>query len=83
MVFLMNAVLAGGGYPWTVAPLEQRAAYMAVLEAASGSQNIEPFTGLLAQLVDAGLKGGICTRSSAFKLIKDEGNYSAPVSKVG
>jgi fido (protein-threonine AMPylation protein) len=55
--FLMNAMLAGGGYPWTVVPLEQRGAYMAALEEASASQNIEPFTDFLVQLVDAGLKG--------------------------
>jgi len=55
--FLMNTMLAGGGYPWTVVPLEERGAYMAALEEASASQNIEPFTDFLAQLVDAGLKG--------------------------
>jgi len=52
--FLMNAMLAGGGYPWTVVPLEQRGAYMAALEEASASQNIEPFIDFLAQLVDSG-----------------------------
>jgi len=55
--FLMNAMFAGGGYPWTVVPLEQRGAYMTALEEASVSQNIEPFADFLAQLVDAGLKG--------------------------
>ncbi len=55
--FLMNAMLAAGGYPWTVVPLEQWGVYMAALEEASGSQNIEPFADFLAQLVHAGLKG--------------------------
>jgi len=55
--FLMNAMLAGGGYPWTVVPLEQRGVYMAALEEVSGSQNIEPFAEFLAQLLHAGLKG--------------------------
>ena len=55
--FLMNAMLAAGGYPWTVVPLEKRKPYMAALEEASVRQNIEPFTKFLASLVDAGLKG--------------------------
>lgn len=49
--FLMNAMLASGGYPWTVIPVEQRDSYMAALESASVEQNIEPFTKFLAQLV--------------------------------
>ncbi|GMT40571.1 MAG: hypothetical protein IEMM0001_1306 [bacterium] len=55
--FLMNVMLAGGGYPWTVVPLEQRDTYMAALEDASVGQNIAPFADFLAGLVDAGLKG--------------------------
>ena len=55
--FLMNAMLAGGGYPWTVVPLEKRTSYMAALEEASVNQNISTFTDFLAQLVNQGLKG--------------------------
>lgn len=44
---LMNAMLASGGYPWTVVPLQQRDAYMAALEEASAHQNIAPFAKLL------------------------------------
>ena len=51
--FLMNVMLAGGGYPWTVIPLETRNDYMAVLEEASVRKNIEPFTRFLAELVQA------------------------------
>lgn len=50
--FLMNVMLAGGGYPWTVIPLEERDDYMAALEAASVDQNIIPFTDFLARLVE-------------------------------
>ena len=50
--FLMNAMLASGGYPWMVVPVEQRAKYMATLEEASVNQNIIPFTEFLAGLVD-------------------------------
>jgi len=55
--FLMNAMLASGGYPWTVIPIDQRDAYMAALEAASVGQNIVPFAEFLARLVDDGMKG--------------------------
>jgi hypothetical protein len=47
----MNAMLASGGYPWMVIPVEQRDCYMAALEEASVGQDIRPFTALLAELV--------------------------------
>ena len=55
--FLMNVMLAAGGYPWTVIPVEERNTYMAALEAASVSNNIGPFTDFLAMLVRASLEG--------------------------
>jgi len=55
--FLMNVMLASGGYPWTVVPIKQRGVYMAAFEEASVNQNIVPFAKFLARLVDAGLKG--------------------------
>ncbi|GEP93983.1 hypothetical protein CCY01nite_02430 [Chitinophaga cymbidii] len=55
--FLMNAMLASGGYPWTVIPVESRAEYMAALESASVGQDIKPFAAFVGHLVSQGLKG--------------------------
>ena len=55
--FLMNTMLASGGYPWTVIPVEERDVYMAALEEASVGQNIVTFAEFLARLVDDGIKG--------------------------
>ena len=49
--FLMNVMLAAGGYPWTVIPVERRDDYMAALEDASVRGEIGPLTGFLAGLV--------------------------------
>lgn len=55
--FLMNLMLASGGYPWTVIPVEERKIYMESLEKASVDQNIEAFAKYIAYLVTEGLKG--------------------------
>jgi hypothetical protein len=49
--FLMNAMLASGGYPWTVIRVEDRDAYMKALESASVQMNIEPFATFIAERV--------------------------------
>ena len=49
--FLMNTMLASGGYPWLVIPVEQRNSYMSALETASVNQDIKPFAEFLARLV--------------------------------
>jgi Fic family protein len=49
--FLMNVMLAAGGYPWTVIPLEKRDDYMDALESGSVEQDIEPFAIFLGRLV--------------------------------
>ena len=49
--FLMNLMMASGGYSWTIVPLDQRAVYMETLEAASVFQDIAPFARFLNDLV--------------------------------
>ena len=53
--FLMNLMMAAGGYPWTIVPVAKRAEYMASLEAASVEEDIIPFAIFLAGLT-AGTK---------------------------
>jgi hypothetical protein len=47
--FFMNAMLASGGYPWTVIRVENRRAYLAALEEASARHDIAPFTRFVAE----------------------------------
>ena len=46
--FLMNAMLASGGYPWTVVRVEDRTEYLAALDAASLDADIGPFADFMA-----------------------------------
>lgn len=55
--FLMNLMLASGGYPWTVVPVTRRDQYLAALEKASVEQNISPLSELLATLVRETMEG--------------------------
>ena len=41
--FLMNLMMASGGYPWTIVRMARRKQYLAALEVASADQNIIPF----------------------------------------
>lgn len=51
--FLMNTMLAAGGYPWTIIPTEKRSEYMNALEKASVDQDILLFTRFIARLVQS------------------------------
>jgi fido (protein-threonine AMPylation protein) len=55
--FLMNVMLAAGGYPWTVIPIEKRDDYMNALESGSVEQDIVPFANFLGRLVSDSLEG--------------------------
>ena len=47
--FLMNTLLASGGYPWTVIRVERRAQYMQALESASVKGDILPLAQFIAE----------------------------------
>lgn len=51
--FLMNAMLAGGGYPWTVIRVRDRVAYLAALDRASIDMKVGPFVDFIAKRVRA------------------------------
>ena len=53
--FLMNAMLASGGYPWTVTPVDRRADYLSTLEQASVHGDVEPFARFVASQVERSL----------------------------
>jgi fido (protein-threonine AMPylation protein) len=55
--FLMNVMMASGGYPWTVIPVENRTAYLHALEKASVGEDIAPFADFVAGLVEKRLAG--------------------------
>jgi fido (protein-threonine AMPylation protein) len=54
--FLMNVLLASGGYPWTVVRVEDRAAYLNALDRASIDVDARPFAMLIAKRVRWSLK---------------------------
>jgi Fic family protein len=51
--FLMNAMLASGGYPWTIIRVDWRDRYMAALDTASARGDIGPFAEFVAAAVQA------------------------------
>lgn len=55
--FLMNVMLASGGYPWTVIPMGRRSDYLTALDDASVNQNIEPFAKFIGKLVKKTMAG--------------------------
>jgi hypothetical protein len=54
--FLMNAMLASGGYPWTVIRVEDRGKYLDTLESASVDADIRPFATYLAGCVRSSIR---------------------------
>jgi fido (protein-threonine AMPylation protein) len=54
--FLMNAMLASGGYSWTIIRVEDRAAYLSALDSASIDLDIAPFAKYVAERVQSSMK---------------------------
>jgi hypothetical protein len=54
--FLMNVMLASGGYPWTVIRAEDRNAYLDALDRAGIDTDIGPFAEFIARRVKASLE---------------------------
>jgi Fic family protein len=55
--FLMNTLLASGGYKWMVIPVQKRDEYMNSLEMASVKQDIAPFAKFIGGLVKSTMDG--------------------------
>jgi len=49
--FLMNVMLASGGYPWTVIRIRDRKSYLSALDRASIEMDIHPFTAFIVHRV--------------------------------
>ena len=54
--FVMNVMLASGGYPWTIIRVQDRDAYLTALESASVDQDIEPFARFVSERVERSLE---------------------------
>jgi fido (protein-threonine AMPylation protein) len=63
--FLMNAMLASGGYPWTVIRVEDRNSYLAALDRASVDMKIETFAAFIAERVRRSMKQRTTQRKPA------------------
>ncbi|MDE0419113.1 MAG: Fic family protein, partial [bacterium] len=62
--FVMNAMLASGGYQWTVIRVEDRDAYLAALESASIDQDIRPFAQFVADRVEWSLERAVSVHTT-------------------
>ena len=71
--FPMNAMLASGGYPWTVTPVDRRTDCPAALEQASVHRDMEPFACFVASRSE---------RSMGWRYSRTAERSSAPFSDV-
>jgi Fic family protein len=61
--FVMNTLLAEGGYPWTVIRVEDRTAYLDALERASVGEDVGPFARFIAKQLQPSQRKAARTRS--------------------
>ena len=54
--FLMNIMLASGGYPWVIVKVDERATYMEALEEASVNNDITKFAKFISGLIKENLE---------------------------
>jgi Fic family protein len=54
--FLMNVLLASGGYTWTIVRVDDRAEYLQALDRASIDLDLHPFASFIAKQMQASLK---------------------------
>jgi Fic family protein len=59
--FVMNVMLASGGYPWTVIRTEERDDYLNALDAASLDSDIKPFARFIGRSVRRSLRTKIAS----------------------
>ncbi len=65
--FLMNAMLASGGYPWTIVRVKRRSQYLKALEQASTGRDIVPFTRFVAEEMAVDWSTELSQEYSSFK----------------
>jgi len=65
--FLMNAMLASGGYKWTVIRVDDRAEYLAALDRASIDADIAPFAKFLAARVRLAARKRLASKKTTAK----------------
>ena len=75
--FLMNLLLAWGGYPWTVIRVEDREEYLATLETASVDSDIRPFATFVANRVHRSFALQEVNLSSDSANLADENEYES------
>jgi hypothetical protein len=60
--FVMNTLLAAGGYPWTIIQVDDRDEYLATLETASVASDVRPFARFVAKQMER--TGSLVARST-------------------
>jgi Fic family protein len=60
--FVMNTMLAAGGYPWTIIQVDDRDEYLATLETASVTSDVRPFARFVSRQMQR--TGALIARSA-------------------